>query len=207
MNKRIYFQNRYLQFSDPELQTQQNQIFNWEQGLKTQTDSLKLLNAFMAEENVKSFILPANTFDLFMTVAKKELHYIEAAGGFIEKDAQYLCIHRLGRWDLPKGKLEKNETIEAAAVRECEEECGIGELRIQYPLHSTFHLYPYKKGIAIKQSFWFYMQSSWQKPLVAQTEESIDEVRWFSKEEIIRQVLPDTYFTIHDVIREALKLG
>lgn len=207
MNKRIYFQNRYLQFSDPELQTQQNQIFNWEQGLKTQTDSLKLLNAFMAEENVKSFILPANTFDLFMTVAKKELHYIEAAGGFIEKDAQYLCIHRLGRWDLPKGKLEKNETIEAAAVRECEEECGIGELRIQYPLHSTFHLYPYKKGIAIKQSFWFYMHSSWQKPLVAQTEESIDEVRWFSKEEIIRQVLPDTYFTIHDVIREALKLG
>ena len=207
MNKRIYFQNRYLQFSDPELQTQQNQIFNWEQGLKTQTDSLKLLNAFMAEENVKSFILPANTFDLFMTVAKKELHYIEAAGGFIEKDAQYLCIHRLGRWDLPKGKLEKNETIEAAAVRECEEECGIGELRIQYPLHSTFHLYPYKKGIAIKQSFWFYMQSSWQKPLVAQTEESIDEVRCFSKEEIIRQVLPDTYFTIHDVIREALKLG
>lgn len=161
----------------------------------------------MAEENVKSFILPANTFDLFMTVAKKELHYFEAAGGFIEKDAQYLCIHRLGRWDLPKGKLEKNETIEAAAVRECEEECGIGELRIQYPLHSTFHLYPYKKGIAIKQSFWFYMQSSWQKPLVAQTEESIDEVRWFSKEEIIRQVLPDTYFTIHDVIREALKLG
>ncbi len=161
----------------------------------------------MAEENVKSFILPANTFDLFMTVAKKELHYIEAAGGFIEKDAQYLCIHRLGRWDLPKGKLEKNETIEAAAVRECEEECGIGELRIQYPLHSTFHLYPYKKGIAIKQSFWFYMHSSWQKPLVAQTEESIDEVRWFSKEEIIRQVLPDTYFTIHDVIREALKLG
>ena len=207
MNKRIYFQNRYLQFSDPELQTQQNQIFNWEQGLKTQTDSLNLLNAFMAEENVKSFILPANTFDLFMTVAKKELHYIEAAGGFIEKDAQYLCIHRLGRWDLPKGKLEKNETIEAAAVRECEEECGIGELRIQYPLHSTFHLYPYKKGIAIKQSFWFYMHSSWQKPLVAQTEESIDEVRWFSKEEIIRQVLPDTYFTIHDVIREALKLG
>jgi hypothetical protein len=84
MNKRIYFQNRYLQFSDPELQPQQNQIFNWEQGLKTQTDSLKLLNAFMAEENVKSFILPANTFDLFMTVAKKELHYIEAAGGFIE---------------------------------------------------------------------------------------------------------------------------
>ncbi len=207
MNKRIYFQNRYLQFSDPELQPQQNQTINWEQGLQTQNDILKLLNAFMAEENVKSFILPANAFDLFMTGAKKELHYIEAAGGFIEKDAQYLCIHRLGRWDLPKGKLEKNETIEAAAVRECEEECGIGELRIQYPLHSTFHLYPYKKGTAIKQSFWFYMQSSWQKPLVAQTEESIDEVRWFSKEEVIRQVLPDTYFTIHDVIREALKLG
>jgi 8-oxo-dGTP pyrophosphatase MutT (NUDIX family) len=207
MNKRIYFQNRYLQFSDPELQPQQNQTINWEQGLQTQNDILKLLNAFMAEENVKSFILPANAFDLFMTGAKKELHYIEAAGGFIEKDAEYLCIHRLGRWDLPKGKLEKNETIEAAAVRECEEECGIGELRIQYPLHSTFHLYPYKKGTAIKQSFWFYMQSSWQKPLVAQTEESIDEVRWFSKEEVIRQVLPDTYFTIHDVIREALKLG
>ena len=60
--------------------------------------------------------------------------------------------------------------------------------------------------MAIKQSFWFYMHSTWDKALVAQTEENIDEVRWFDKEEILSRVLPDTYYTIHDVITEALQI-
>jgi len=206
MNKRIYFQNRSLIFGDNDSQPIQNQAIKWESPLKDRDAILKVLNAFLSEETTNSFQLPGADFPFFLKIAQEELHYIEAAGGFIEKDGQYLCIHRLGRWDLPKGKLEKKETIEAAAVRECEEECGIGELKITRSLSSTFHIYPYKKGLAIKQSYWFYMDSSWDKPLVAQTEEDIDEVRWFSKEEIISKVLPDTYFTIHDVISEALLL-
>lgn len=42
---------------------------------------------------------------------------IEAAGGIIQNEKkELLFIYRLDKWDLPKGKLEKNEGIEDCAV-------------------------------------------------------------------------------------------
>ena len=107
--------------------------------------------------------------------------YIEAAGGFIERDKRFLFIHRLGKWDLPKGKLEKKETIENAAIRECEEECAIKNLKIVKQLASTFHIYPFKTGYVLKQTYWFYMKTNYAEKLKPQTEENIDEVKWFSE--------------------------
>ena len=49
---------------------------------------------------------------------------IKAAGGLVSRDKELLFIHRLGKWDLPKGKLEKKESNKLAAVREVREECG-----------------------------------------------------------------------------------
>ena len=114
------------------------------------------------------------------------------------------CIHRQGIWDLPKGKLEKGETIKNAAIRECEEECGIKQLTITKQLSSSFHLYKYKKGFALKQSYWFYMKSDYSKKLTPQIEEDIDEVKWFSKHEIETIIINHTYYTIRDVINEAI---
>ena len=37
---------------------------------------------------------------------------VEAAGGLVEHtDGRYLFIYRNGKWDLPKGKIEKNEVV------------------------------------------------------------------------------------------------
>ena len=41
------------------------------------------------------------------------------------------------KWDLPKGKLDKGETIEAAAIREVEEETGVKGLKIENFLKIT----------------------------------------------------------------------
>src|SRR3954466_10320477 len=44
---------------------------------------------------------------------------IEASGGLVKNPkGEYLVILRHGKWDLPKGKLEGDETPELAAVRE-----------------------------------------------------------------------------------------
>ena len=110
----------------------------------------------------------------------------------------------MGKWDLPKGKLEKKETIENAAIRECEEECAVENLKIVKQLASTFHIYPYKTGYALKQTYWFYMQTNYAKKLKPQTEENIDEVKWFSENEVKQIAFNDTYLTIKDVILEAL---
>ena len=50
---------------------------------------------------------------------------ITAAGGIVLKDSKIAVIFRNEKWDLPKGHVDFGETIEAAALREVEEETGI----------------------------------------------------------------------------------
>src|SRR5690606_25043669 len=58
--------------------------------------------------------------------------WIHAAGGVVFNSAgDLLMIHRLGRWDLPKGKCEHNESVNESAIREVQEECGIKQLHIR----------------------------------------------------------------------------
>ena len=46
---------------------------------------------------------------------------IKAGGGVVNNNKnQILFIYRLKRWDLPKGKLDKGETIRECAEREVE---------------------------------------------------------------------------------------
>jgi hypothetical protein len=45
--------------------------------------------------------------------------WIRAAGGVVSNDREeVLFIHRLEKWDLPKGKVEAGEELELAALRE-----------------------------------------------------------------------------------------
>ncbi|MDB4195885.1 NUDIX domain-containing protein, partial [Flavobacteriales bacterium] len=62
---------------------------------------------------------------------EKRFRIVEAGGGLVvnEKD-EVLFIFRKGKWDIPKGKLEKREKIKHGAIREVEEECGITDPKI-----------------------------------------------------------------------------
>ena len=53
-----------------------------------------------------------------------------AAGGVVVKDGKFVSIVRHDIPDLPNGHIEKGESPEQAALREVEEETGIGKLRI-----------------------------------------------------------------------------
>ena len=71
---------------------------------------------------------------------------VEAAGGIVfNQENKILFIHRLGRWDLPKGKIEPEESLENAALRELEEETGLAELILEEFVNTTFHIYKEKK--------------------------------------------------------------
>lgn len=203
MNTRIYFNNNFIEFTNDQMQSSQDQSIK----LDVSGGSEKKLNTLLEKfinGTLQEPVLTNLDFKTVFPILKKSFYYIEAAGGFIEQDNKYLFIRRHNLWDLPKGKLEKNEGIREAAVRECEEECGISQLTILKSLPSTFHIYPYKNGHALKQSYWFYMSTTHSGELVPQTEESITEVRWFTREEISAIVLKDTYYTISDVTRQAL---
>ncbi len=201
MNKRIYYNNYFVEFV-PNSQLNQNQNIINASALNNEV--LKELLQKFINDSTNSLFFYENDFSVIMECFRSFCKYIKAAGGFISQNEKWLCIHRLNRWDLPKGKLEKGEIITQAAIRECEEECGIKELKIERALPSTFHIYAYKTGFAIKQTFWFHISSTYDKPLVPQIEEDIFEVKWFTKEEIQTIVLKDTYFTIQQVIEEMI---
>lgn len=130
---------------------------------------------------------------------------IEAAGGIVKNNENHiLFIYRLGKWDLPKGKLESNETIEHAAIREVEEETGIQNLTLKNFVNATYHIYRDKKNNApiLKTTFWYLMSHEGNAPLVPQKEEGIIKAEWKDKESIISEVIPNTFRNIQLILQQ-----
>jgi len=147
---------------------------------------------------------PDRDFQNFRNV----LTILDAAGGVIKRDGRLLFIFRNGKWDLPKGKIDKGEMPEEAALREVEEECGIYGHRITGTLNPTYHIYrsPYKRTKGewiIKKTHWFEMQYDGMEAGTPETEEGITEIRWFKPEEL-NVVLANTYKNLHELIESYL---
>ncbi len=122
----------------------------------------------------------------------KNFKVIEAAGGVVQNNKnKVLFILRNEKWDLPKGKVEKDESIQEAALREVEEECGVFDLRSGDFIMKTYHTYEYKKQQILKISHWYKMKSS-TKSLKPQIEEGITEVVWKNDNQI-QLALKNTY--------------
>ena len=65
-----------------------------------------------------------------MIISKKIL--LVAAGGLVENEkGEILFMFRRGKWDMPKGKRDPGETLEECALREVEEETGVGQLHLK----------------------------------------------------------------------------
>ena len=129
---------------------------------------------------------------------------IEAAGGVVSnKNGEILFIHRIGRWDLPKGKIEKGESLEQAALREIEEETGLKELILEEFINNTFHLYTERNGEKIlKTTYWLRMNYVGNKTPTPQTEEGITAVSWKNKDEIMNEVFPKTFNNIKLILND-----
>ncbi len=125
---------------------------------------------------------------------------IEAAGGIVKNDDKILVIYRLGKWDLPKGKMETEESQSEAALREVEEECGVSGLKIVDKLPEVMHTYVLDNERILKITYWFDMRTSYKGVLHPQIEEDISEVKWVSKDEM-QEVLGNTYSSIKELLQ------
>lgn len=131
----------------------------------------------------------------------KHFTVIEAAGGIVQNsDKDILFILRRGKWDLPKGKMEKKETPEICAEREIEEETGVKKLKLKKKITDTYHTYDEFGKHILKISHWFYFTCSGKQQLQPQTEEDITDIQWVSTKDIKKPVA-NTYETIKDVLR------
>jgi 8-oxo-dGTP pyrophosphatase MutT (NUDIX family) len=131
---------------------------------------------------------------------------IEAAGGLvINSSGQFLFIYRYGKWDLPKGKIEHFEKKDDAALREVEEETGIGKLTIIDSLIRTRHLYNEKGKHCLKLTWWYYMKTLDNAIPVPQKEEGITNAQWIDRDKL-NEVMMNTYPSIIEVINSYFKL-
>ncbi len=135
----------------------------------------------------------------------KNFTQIEAAGGIVENENhQLLFIERLGKWDLPKGKIEKGEKEEEAASREIEEETGVKNLTLKNKIGETYHTYTAFGKNFIKTTHWFYLMCKNEQQLNPQTEENITAIQWVNKNELTIQ-LSNTYPSIKDILSSYYK--
>lgn len=136
---------------------------------------------------------------------------VDAAGGIVKNnDGNILFIYRLGRWDLPKGKLEPNEKLDAAALREVEEETGLKELILEKFVNTTYHIYREKRDgkevKILKSTHWFTMKYIGNEIPKPQIEEGITKVDWKPIYDIEKEVFPNTFNNIKLILKEALSL-
>lgn len=125
---------------------------------------------------------------------------IKAAGGLVSNEEnKYLFIFRNGKWDLPKGKLDKEESSRVAAIREVQEECGIMVDSSGDKICNTYHIYEINGARVLKKTSWYWMRADNQENLIPQAEEGITDARWLAAGDfmLVRQ---NTYPLIRDLI-------
>src|SRR5690606_24913676 len=139
--------------------------------------------------------------DLFQKI-RSSVKFIKAAGGLVENEYNdYLFIKRLGKWDLPKGKVEAGEKMREAAVREVEEECGIIIDKLGKKIESTYHVYSLRGEVVLKRTNWYSMNVNSVPELIPQLEEDISEAKWISVKDLA-PIRDNTYPLILDLIKD-----
>ena len=153
---------------------------------------------------------PGDTFihevgeDAVALALKETFRMAPAAGGVVVKDGQFVSIVRKGIPDLPKGHIEKGETPEVAALREVEEETGIGKLHIINELPSTWHCYLEHDEWTLKRTYWYLMESEETIQPKPQTEEGITEIKLIGNEGI-EDFLKNTFRSISEILGKDLR--
>ena len=125
---------------------------------------------------------------------------VTAAGGLVENEkGELLLIFRRGKWDLPKGKVDKGETLEQCAVREVEEETGLKNITLKKSIGITYHTYDEFGKHMLKDSHWYLMKVKGVQELIPQTEEDIVELKWVKKKDL-RNYMSNIFPSVKDVL-------
>lgn len=170
-------------------------------------EQIDTLMRIMKEKKLKkleSVTFTVNDHKSVKHFVKSKFKIIKAGGGIVRKDDKVLLIYRLKKWDLPKGKLDKNETVPKGALREVEEECNV-KVKLGDKICSTWHTYTRNGKRILKKTTWFTMPCIDDSKMKPQMEENIEEVRWMNSREV-RQAMYNSYPSIRHVFNQYYKM-
>ncbi|MDB5032423.1 NUDIX domain-containing protein [Mucilaginibacter sp.] len=192
---RIYINQKVILLTESEPKKSEHY-----QKIDSQAFDLKIIYTWILAHKNDLFYILCKDAKSFLKQIKQSVNVIEAAGGLVKNENKdLLFIYRNDKWDLPKGKIEKGETIKEAAVREVEEECNIVVSKRGDKICKTYHVYIYKNEVVLKKTHWYKMKAKGQNKLKPQIEEGITDVRWFKPNDI-DAILTNTFPSILDVL-------
>jgi len=146
---------------------------------------LKKVIKFLNKKNINSVHLFHKNKDKLLKYFFKLIPTVIAAGGKITNSkSETLFIYRNDKWDLPKGKTEKNEQLPQTALREVKEETGIKKVSINKPLDITYHIFRRNNEYRLKVTYWFDMFSDYEGIFSPQLDEGITDVKWVKKDDL-----------------------
>lgn len=151
-----------------------------------------------------SITFAVDDYEFMVEFVKDQFKVIKASGGVVRKGDKILLIFRLGKWDLPKGKLKKKEESMKAAKREVEEECSV-KVDVKEKVCSTWHTYVRKGKRILKRTDWYEMNCIDDSNMQPQLEEFIEDLKWMNYKDVVRSV-KNSYASIQEVVDEFYRL-
>jgi 8-oxo-dGTP pyrophosphatase MutT (NUDIX family) len=143
----------------------------------------------------KAFLYHPDEKEILSTL-KSKIPVEKAAGGLVyNPKGEILFIYRNGKWDLPKGGIEKNEGKKEAAIREVEEETGVKNLKIIDRIDKTYHIFKRNGKFRLKITYWYKMETSFTENLIPQEEEGIEKAVWVQPNQVA-ELLENSYENI-----------
>lgn len=161
-------------------QTQESPVFFLEFTHK------KSIIAALKSKKVKQLYLYHAKEDKMWQLFYALFKVIEAAGGIVQhkQTKKFLFIYRNNKWDIPKGRIEQDESVRSAAIREVEEETGVAHLDITKSLPTTLHMFHRNGKYRLKKTYWYAMETDFEGALQPQEEEGIQKAEWIDKKDV-----------------------
>jgi 8-oxo-dGTP pyrophosphatase MutT (NUDIX family) len=202
MQLKIYFNEKPVYLCD-EIDDYLNEVLHHPETVfvdELSTPAIKSLLHEIKKDEFHAGIIWNRDIDKLKKAFFKHFIQIEAAGGIVQNEQkEILFIFRRGKWDLPKGKMEKNENPQECAIREVEEETGVKGLTLKKKVGETYHTYDEFGKHILKTSHWFYFTCNNRQKLIPQLEEDITKTEWIKTKDI-KIPVSNTYENIKDIL-------
>jgi 8-oxo-dGTP pyrophosphatase MutT (NUDIX family) len=194
---KVHFENRFMLISQEPDRLQKYGLFH---KFHDTNELHKIISSFQDDKSVNSLNIYGPDIKHIWRIFRIYFTEVPAAGGLIKHTSgKYLFIIRRGKWDLPKGHIEKGEAPEACALREVNEECALNGHYIVKPLPSSYHTYSWEGISYLKETHWFLMNYEGEMIEEPQEEEGITKVEWLYPDEISK-IKKEAWLSLSDLI-------